>query len=340
MSQTADATLGLPGRGIGFLRAAAPWISLLVTRLIRLVIVFLLVSLATLGMIQLLPGGPAVAILGTSATPGEIKVINAQLGLNQSFFHQYMNWISGLLHGNFGRSTFSQQLVSTILKTRLPVTAELAIGALVVALIIGVPAAVYASAHPGGWFDRAVSVVGSGLIAVPQFILAVLLIYLLAVKVRLFPTIGWVPLSQSIGGNIKHAFLPIVALALTMAAIFARLLRNDMVATLQEDYILSARARGLPRRRVLFGHALKPSSFSLLTVAGVMLGQLIGATVIVEYLFTLPGLGLTAVQAVSERDFVTVRGIVVVVSVAYVVINMLVDVAYRLLDPRVRGAGA
>src|SRR5579859_3367146 len=118
MSQTADATLGLPGRGIVFLRAAAPWISFLVTRLIRLVIVFLLVSLATLGMIQLLPGGPAVAILGTSATPGEIKVINAQLGLNQSFFHQYMNWISGLLHGNFGRSTFSKQLVSTILKTR------------------------------------------------------------------------------------------------------------------------------------------------------------------------------------------------------------------------------
>jgi peptide/nickel transport system permease protein len=320
-------------------RSALPWITLIGSRIIRLVVVLLLVSLATMAMLQLLPGGPEAAILGPTATKDQIHVIDHQLGLDKPFVTRYGDWISDILHGNFGRSTFTQQSVSTILLTRLPVTAELAIGALLVALLIGIPAAVYAAARPGGWFDRAINVLGSGLIAMPTFILAVLLIYVLAVRWRIFPALGWVGLSQSIWGNIKHAFLPVMSLALTLAAIFARLLRNDMVATLQEDFILAARARGLPRRRVLFIHALKPSSFSLLTVAGVTLGQLIGGTVIAESLFTLPGLGSEAVKAIGSRDFVTVRGIVVVVSIAYVVLNTLVDLMYRFLDPRVRATG-
>jgi len=330
----------MPSRGKAFVRSATPWAVLVGTRLIRLVVVVLLVSLATLAMLDALPGGPVDAILGPEATPEQVQIMEERLGLDKPFLERYGDWLSGIVNGDLGRSTFTQEEVSTIIKQRIPVTLQLAIGTLIVALLLAIPSAVYAAAHPGGWFDRTVSIVGSAMISIPGFVLALLLIYLLAVEFRVFPVLGWVPLTEDVGENFKYAFLPIMSLALYEAAIFVRLLRNDMLATLQEDYILAARARGLPRRRVLFGHALRPSCFSLITVAGVVLGRLIGGTVIVETLFVLPGLGQTAIQAITTRDFIVLRGVIVVVCIGYVVINTLVDLAYPLLDPRVRAAKA
>ena len=329
----------LPGRGALFVRNALPYVVLVLRRIVRLIVVILLVSLATLALIDLLPGGPVDAIVGPEATPEQVQLLNERLGLDKPFLERYGDWLEGIATGDLGRSTFTQQSVSEVVSERLPVTLELAIGTLLVALLIAIPSATYAASHPGGWFDRTVNAIAAALIAIPGFILAVLLIYLLAVRFEVFPVLGWVRLTDDVGGNIEHAFLPIMSLALIEGAIFTRILRNDMISTLQEDYILSARARGLPRRRVLFGHALRPSSFSLVTVAGVSLGRLIGGTVIIETLFVLPGLGQAAVQAISTRDFVTVRGIIVVVSIGYVLINTLVDLIYPLLDPRVRSRG-
>jgi peptide/nickel transport system permease protein len=330
----------LPGRGRAFVRSALPWVTLLLSRAIRLVVVLLLVSLATLALLDLLPGGPADAILGPSATDEQVQALNANLGLDDPFLERYVDWVHGIATGDLGRSVFTSQSVSDIITTRLPVTLELAIGTLFVALVLALPSAVYAAAHPGGWFDRVVGVVGSGFIAIPGFILGVLLIYLLGVQFQVFPVLGWVPLTDDLWQNLDHAFLPVMSLALYEAAVFTRVLRNDMVATLHEDYILAARARGLPRRRILFGHALKPSCFSLVTIAGVSLGRLIGGTVIVETLFVLPGLGQAAIQAIGTRDFTLLRGVIVVVSIGYVLVNTLVDLTYHLLDPRVRSVGS
>jgi peptide/nickel transport system permease protein len=305
-------------------------------RLLKLLVVLLIVSLATLLLIDLLPGSPSEFILGANATPDQVAAMDKQLGLDDPLPARYANWISGIARGDLGRSLLNQTPVWSSIKQRLPVTLELAGLALLVGLVLAVPVAVYAAHRAGGLFDRAVTLVSSAFLSIPGFLAGLFLVYFFAVTAGWFPVTGWVPLSKDIGENLRHAFLPVMSLALVEAAMFARLLRNDMAATLQEDYILSARARGLPTRRVLFGHALRPSSFSLVTVAGVNLGRLIGSTVIVEQIFALPGLGSLAFSAINSRDYVVLRGVIVVISVGYVLINTLVDLSYPLLDPRVR----
>ena len=221
---------------------------------------------------------------------------------------------------------------------RLPVTIQLMVMAQIMALGFALVVAPLASRRPGRAFDRASTTVSFALLSVPAFIGSLALIYLFAVRLNWLPATGFTHLTDDPVENVKSLILPAMALAIPEAAVYTRLLRTEMIATMREDYILMARANGLPTSRILYRHALRPSSFSLMTYAGITIGALIGGSVIVETIFGLPGLGRLAVDSIGNRDFMTLQGVVAVVTVGFVVINFLVDIAYYLLDPRLRHA--
>ncbi len=309
-------------------------------RLLHIVPVLLLVTLATTLMLSLTPGDPAYAILGDQATPAQVRQVHKDLGLDRPFLVRYVDWLGSVAHGDFGTSIRTHQPVIAALKERIPVTLELALMALLLALLAAVPLGIYTAYRADSVFDRTASAGASLFISSPAFLSGLVLSYLFALKVGIFPVTGWTPIAEDLFENLRHAFLPAVTLALSEIAIFTRLLRSDMISTLQEDFIMAARAKGLPTSRILLRHALRPSSFSLVTLAGLSLGRLLGGAVIVETLFALPGVGQLLVQAIIAKDLVLVQGVVAFVAVVYVAINGLVDVLYAYLDPRVRTARA
>lgn len=303
----------------------------------RLCGVLLAVSVVTFLLVSLLPGDPALVVLGTTnATPAALRQVRHEMGLDQPLVIRYLTWLDHALHGNLGQSAQNHQPVSDLIHQSLPVTGELILLAIVIALAIAVPLGIWTAYRADTWSDHLGSGASLALLAMPPFILGLLLIYLFAIKLGWLPATGWVPLSQDPIANLRQAFLPALALALGNVAVFMRLLRADMRAVLQEDYILAARAKGLPTRSILLHHALRPSLFSLLTVLGVQIGSLVGGAVVVETIFALPGMGSLLVTSILQRDIIVVQGVVLVIAAVYVVANFLVDVAYTLLDPRVR----
>ncbi|GAA3138230.1 ABC transporter permease [Rhodococcus sp. (in: high G+C Gram-positive bacteria)] len=304
----------------------------------RSLLVLFLVTVAVVGLLSLAPGSVADVVLGENATPEAVAAMNAKLGLDQPLWRQYMEWLGSALHGDLGSSPLTGQDVTQAILDRLPVTIELAVMGLLLGVAIAVVLAVIAAATQGSAVDRAISAVSSGLLAVPAFIAGPVLIYFLGLQLGWFPVSGWSRISDGLWENLRHAFLPAVAIALVEVATFQRLLRTDLVSTLREDFVSAARAKGMSRTYVLFRHALRPSSFSLITMAGISLGRLIGGTVVVEILFGLPGLGQLISSSITLRDVITVQGIVVFIALVYVVVNMLVDISYGFLDPRVRKA--
>ncbi|MEU1525430.1 ABC transporter permease [Nocardia rhamnosiphila] len=310
----------------------------LATYLAKLVAVLVLVSISTFLLLEMIPGDPLATLLPEGATPEMRAAAAERFGLDGPLWQRYFEWLGSALHGDLGRSMQSQVPVTDAILERLPVTIELAGLSIVVALIIALPIGVWAGYRPGGVADRITTFLCSMTLSIPSFLLGLLLVFVFAVTMRALPVIGWTPLSEGLGLHVRGLILPVATLAAIEAVAFIRLLRNDMVATLQQDFVLSARARGIPTGRILFVHALRPSAFSLLTVLGVSLGRLIGGTVIIESLFALPGLGSLVLTAINSRDYLLVQGIVLVVAVGYVLINALVDMAYPLLDPRVRSS--
>lgn len=305
-------------------------------RIIRSFCVVILVTFAVSAMLRMAPGSVANVILGDGATPESTAALNAELGLDQPLWRQYLGWLGQAVQGDLGSSPFTGQPVTTAIAERLPVTLELAFLGLLIALLLAVALAVVAAARPGSLLDRSIGALTMVFLSVPAFIAGPVLIYFLGIGLGLFPVLGWARLGEDPMANLHHAILPAIAIALTEVAAFQRLLRSDLVDTLGEDYIAAARAKGLGGLHVMFRHALRPSSFSLITVAGINLGRLIGGTVIVETLFGLPGLGQLVASSITSRDVVMVQGIVVFIAVVYVGVNTLVDVGYGLLDPRVR----
>lgn len=308
------------------------------SRLLRLLPVLLLISLLVTAMVDLMPGSPAIVMLGENATAEQVAALNAQLGLDQPFFTRYWQWLTGAVTGDLGESLRTGRPVATSIASRFPITLQLAVMAVGLALVVAIPLALFAGARQGGRLDRICTTVASGMMSLPGFAAAVLLIYLLAVRFQLLPVAGWRPIEDGLLTNLRYAILPVISLALMEAAVFFRLLRTDVVATLQENFVLSARARGLPRTYVLGRHVLRPSTFSLTTMAGLSLGRLLSGAIIIEALFALPGLGYLVLQSVPYRDIPTIQGIVLVVAVIYVLVNIAVDVGYSVLDPRVRGS--
>ncbi|WP_394554783.1 ABC transporter permease [Agromyces sp. MMS24-JH15] len=299
-------------------------------------LVILLVTVGVQALMSLAPGSVAEVILGEAATPESVAALNAELGYDRPFFVQYLDWLWSALHGDLGTSPITHVPVTEAILQRLPVTLELAVLSLSIALIVAIPLAVASATLPNSAVDRGINAVTSAFLAIPAFVAGPVLVYFFAVTMKALPALGWTPIAEGLGPNLRGALLPALAVALTEIAAFHRVLRADLIGTLREDYVAAARAKGMSRTYVLFRHAFRPSSFSLLTISGLSLARLIGGTIIVEALFVLPGIGQLISTSIIQRDIVTVQGVVAFIAVGFVVINMVVDLGYGLIDPRVR----
>ena len=305
-------------------------------RLLYLVPVLLAVSLLTFLIASLLPGDLAYVILGDQATPDKVAALRHDMGLDQPVLVRYLGWLWHIAQGDFGRSFRTGQTVLQAVAERLPVSFELMILAELTGLLIGVPLAIACAARNGSAFDRFMTSTAFGMLSVPTFLSAILLIYLFAVEWHLFPATGYVPFSEDPLGNLRFFVLPALTLALAEWPGIMRVLRSDMIATLQEDYIALARAKGLKPSRILFVHALKPSSLTLVTITGINIGRLIGGALIVETIFALPGIGRLLVGAIYTRDLIILQGVVLLVAAGFVIMNFIVDLLYAVIDPRIR----
>src|SRR5580704_15612623 len=305
-------------------------------RLLYLIPVLLAVSLLTFLIASLLPGDLAYVILGDQATPDKVAALRHDMGLDQPILWRYLSWLGHVLQGDFGRSFRTGQTVLQVVSERLPVSLELMFLAELGALAIGIPLAIACAVRSGSAFDRFMTGSAFSMLSVPAFLSAILLIYLFAVELRWLPATGYVPFAEDPIGNLRCFVLPALTLALGEWPVLMRVLRSDMIATLQEDYIQMAKAKGLKPWRILLVHALKPSSLTLVTVTGINIGRLIGGALIVETIFALPGLGRLLVGAIYARDFIILQGVVLFVAVGFVIVNFIVDMLYAVLDPRIR----
>jgi peptide/nickel transport system permease protein len=295
------------------------------------------VTFLTYVVMNLLPGDAAQELLGANATPAEVHQLEIELHLNEPFWVRYGHWLAGVLHGNLGTSVVNGENVTTILGARLPVTAELLGYAFVASIVLAVGLGVLAAHKPNGIADRFSIVVSMTGLSVAPYVLALVLIYIFAVRLQWFPAIGYTSPSVNLAENLKSLTLPAVAIGFPLFSVYTRLLRADIVEQMQrEDYIVTARAKGVPPWRILLRHALPNSMFGLITLIGLNLGTLVGAVAIIEPIFSLPGVGAILIQSISDHDVPVVEGIVVVFAAIVVVANLLTDVLYTALDPRIR----
>lgn len=310
-------------------------------RVVRLIATLLAVSFLTFMLGVFLPGDPINVILPPDAPRDEATVarLTEELGLDDPTLVRYGRWLGDAVQGDLGYSYVTDQPVWGTIKDRLPVTAELAVLATIIALIIAVPTGVIGGYKEGKPVDKLSSAAVQVGLSVPSFIVGIFLIWLLTVKTGFLglPSTGWKRIStDGLAANLKSAILPAIALSLSPMAYYTRLLRSDMIGTLKEDYVLSARAKGLTDRYILGRHALRPSSLSLVTIIGLQMGILLGGTVVIEQIFALPGLGSRLLSAINQRDIQMVQGITVFIATVYVVINTIVDFVYMAIDPRIR----
>jgi peptide/nickel transport system permease protein len=308
-------------------------------RALGMVPVIIAASLITFILLAALPGDAALTGSSlTDLTPETLQQRRAQLGLDDPLPIRYFNWISDAARGDLGRSVITNQQVSQLILERLPVTVQIMITTMIIALVVAIPLGVATAYRAGSFFDRAVSAVTFAVLSIPPFVLALLLIIFVAVELGWLPATGWTRLTQDPIDSIRTSLLPAITLSIGIIATLTRLLRSDMIATLQEDHVVLAKSKGLPTSQILFRHALRPSSFSLMTVLGLQLAGLISGSVVIEEIFALPGLGRSLFRAVQERDFVVAQGLVLLLAVIYVVVNFIVDMLYSFLDPRIRHA--
>jgi peptide/nickel transport system permease protein len=302
-------------------------------RLPQLVLVLFAVTALTFLSLNLL-GDPLKAILGPQYADPEIRAqVREDLNLDEPIPTRYVKWLGDAAQGDLGRSYNSQESVSSILSERIPVSALLVVYAQVLALVLALPIAIYAGYRADGWFDKATTTGSFAFVAIPSFALGVLLLYFLAVQNDVFPSRY---LDATFGDQLYSLFLPALTLALPISATYARLLRSDIISTLQEDFITTAKSKGLRPARVLLRHALRPSSFSLVTVLGLTTGALLGGALVVENIFSIPGLGKATVDAIFRKDYLVVQSIVLIIATTYVIVNFVIDALYTFLDPRVR----
>jgi len=304
-------------------------------KFLHLVVVLLVVTFVTFTLVNLLPGDLALAILGNGATPEGVARVRVELGLNDPLWLRYVRWLIRIAHGDFGRSYISGELVSEALARSLPVSVELMALSLVLSVSLAIPTGLMAAYRAGRPIDRVLGLVASVLLAVPSFILSLVMMFLFALGLGWFPAVGYVPLSEGVLANLRTLAIPVATLALVEWPGFMLILRSDAIEVLQQDYILLAKAKGLHDGRILFRHVLKLSSFTLLTVIGWTVATLIAGALVIENIFALPGVGRLIVSAISSRDFMVVQGAVTIVAVGYVLVNFAVDMLYTMLDPRI-----
>jgi peptide/nickel transport system permease protein len=306
-----------------------------IRRFLQLVVVAFIISVLVFLLVHLLPGDPATIILGSSDTPQNRAALYRQLGLNKPLIDQYFTWLTAVFHGNLGQSYLTHQSVSSIISEGWPIDVELIIISQVIAFAVAIPLALVTSRRPNRPLDN-ISTTGTfGMLALPPFVIAPIMVAIFAVGLHWFPATGTVPFSQDPGTNLHDMILPSLAITAGSVAVYYRLFRSDLISTLQEDFITMARSKGLSARRIMWRHAFRPSSTSLLAAAGVNIGSLIAGTFIVEYLFALNGLGFSLVTAVNQRDYLVVQGITLVIAIAYVILQFIIDFLFTVVDPRV-----
>jgi peptide/nickel transport system permease protein len=311
------------------------WI-FLVRRLLALIPVALLVVLITFSLIHLVPGNPAYTILGEQASATAVRLLDAKLGLDKPLPVEFVQYLWQVAHGNLGQSLVDQQSVMSLIVTRLPVTVELAVLAMLLSLAVAIPTGIVAAVRPNTWIDAAARFLALAGAAVPNFWMALVLVLVFAVTLRWLPALGWAPLSQGLGQNLVHLVMPMIVLALPLAAVTSRVLRGEMLEVLHNFYIQAARAKGLPETRVILKHAFRNALIPVVTVLGLQLGGLLGGVVITEEIFSLPGMGQLVVNAIFERDYPVLQGTVLFMALAVLVANLAVDVVYAFIDPRIQ----
>jgi peptide/nickel transport system permease protein len=308
----------------------------LARRLLATIPVLLVVAVLVFLMLRLTPGDPAAILAGDAAGPEQIARIRATLGLDRSVPEQFVIWVGQMLTGDLGESFYYKSKVTTLIGQRLEPTLSLALITIVIAVLVAVPLGVLAAWRFGGWFDRLLmgfSVLG---FSVPVFVLAYMLIWLVSLKLGWLPVQGYQRLSGGVGPWLRQLILPAITLSVIYIALIARVTRASVLETLGEDYIRTARAKGLPEIKVLLRHALRNAAVPIVTVIGIGIALLIGGVVVTESVYASPGLGRLTVDAVLARDFPTVQGVIIFFSVIYVMINLLVDLSYVFFDPRIR----
>jgi peptide/nickel transport system permease protein len=294
------------------------------------------VALFVFLLLRLTPGDPAAILAGDTATPEQLEKIRESLGLNEPLFRQFFNWIFQLLQGDFGTSILSGKPVIELIADRMEPTISLALTTIILSVLIAVPLGVLAAWKQGTLIDRFVMLISVLGFSVPVFVIGYLMISLFSMELNWFPVQGFRPIGDGLGDFLRRIALPTFTLTLLYIALIARITRTSMLEILGDDYIRTARAKGLPESRVLMRHALRNCSVPIITVVGIGFALIISGVVVTESVFNLPGLGRLTVDAVLSRDYPVIQAVILLASLIYVVINLLIDIAYVLLDPRIR----
>ena len=308
----------------------------IIQRLFASIPVVAMVGLITFTILHLAPGDPAAIIAGEEATKQEVEIIREALGTDKPLYQQFVIWIGNLLQGDLGTSVFSQRSVVQLMSQRLPATLGLAIMAQLMAIFIGIPLGVLAAWKARGIVDRVAMFFAVLTFSIPAFWVGFMFIWFFAVTLEIVPVLAYVPFSDGIFFYLRGLFFPSLSIALVAAALVARMTRSTMIEVLNEDYVRTARAKGLSERLVLIRHALKAASIPIVTIIGISFTLLLTGVVVIEVVFAIPGMGRLVVDALIRRDYPIIQGMLMVFSVLYIFINLLVDITYAYLDPRIR----
>ncbi|MCF7544126.1 ABC transporter permease [Pseudomonas petrae] len=313
-------------------------LTFILRRLLSAIPTLILVSLFVFTLQKLLPGDPVQAMAGEERDPAVMEYLREKYRLNDPLPLQYVHWVGNVLQGDFGTSLRTEQPVTVLLASKLPVTIELAVLALIIALVIGIPTGVISAVRKGTSVDYAANVFALSGISIPHFWLGILLIMIFAVKPQWLPASGFVPLGEDIGQNLKTLILPAFVLGAGLSGVLMRHTRSAMLEVLRVDYVRTARAKGLFPRTVILKHALRNALMPIVTLTTLLFGELLGGAVLTEQVFSIPGFGKMIVDAVFNRDYAVVQGVVLCVAIGFLLLNLLADVLYRLINPRLRTA--
>jgi peptide/nickel transport system permease protein len=305
-------------------------------RVLAMIPVMAIVALFVFSLLYIAPGDPAAVIAGDQASPQDVERIRQSLGLDRPFLVRFVEWAGQVLTGNLGTSMFTGLPVTQLIAQRLEPTFSLMFVTLILAIVVGVPIGVVAAWRVGSWLDRALMALGVIGFSVPVFVVGYLLAYVFALELDWLPVQGYTPLAKGFWPWLENLILPSIALGFVYIALIARITRATMLEVLSQDYIRTARAKGLAERPVLFLHALKNAAVPIVTVIGIGVALLIGGAVVTESVFAIPGLGRLTIDAIVRRDYPVIQGVVLMFSFVYVLVNLCVDLLYTLLDPRIR----
>ena len=313
-----------------------PLLRHILARLAALIPILLGLSIASFALVHVIPGDPALVMLGGEGTPQQVQELRKQLGLDRPLIVRYGEWLGRVLRGDLGESLYNRTRITDELRWRFPTTLALVCLSLLLSIGVGVPAGLISAVYRNSWIDHAARLLTLVSLSLPSFWLGLMLIILFSLKLNLLPIVGYKPITIDSWGGIRFLILPGAALGTYLAALLARLVRSSVLEVLGQEYIRTARAKGLPERVVLFRHALRNALVPAVTVIGINVGILLGGSAVIETLFVLPGVGQLVVTALYNRDLPVIQGLILYISVLYVLINLAVDLLYTYLDPRLR----